>query len=217
MRGVALLSTLWRFSFAPRARSGRSGWASSPALRPACACDRAGTARRADPRCSPPSQETLGRGQRFHSSVWPLGSRTFRRHGSSRPRGGIHRHPPARARACTNSFAPPTANRTSGRGVFKPPGGCQRPCLRRLRVPSGRLAAGCRWRGVIRTGRGPTEGRPCSVAAGGVSERSERGRASDERPLTRRAKQKPSRSDKQESDRAAARQKKTSTKWNEQN
>ena len=59
-------STPWRFSLAPRARSGRSGCASSAALRPALACDREGTARCADPRRSPPSHETLGRGQRFH-------------------------------------------------------------------------------------------------------------------------------------------------------
>jgi hypothetical protein len=32
--------------------SGRSGWASSPALRPACGCDRAGTSRGGAPRCS---------------------------------------------------------------------------------------------------------------------------------------------------------------------
>ena len=76
------------FSFAPRARSGRSGCASSAALGRAFACDRAGTDRRADPRCSPPSPETLGRGQRLRPPAWPLGSRTPRRDASCRPRGG---------------------------------------------------------------------------------------------------------------------------------
>ena len=76
-------------SFTPRASSGRSGWASSPALRPVCARDRAGSARLADPRCSPPSHETLGQGQRLHGPVWPLGTRTLRRDGSRRPRGGL--------------------------------------------------------------------------------------------------------------------------------
>jgi hypothetical protein len=70
------------FSFAPRAMSSRSLRPSRPQLRPASACDRAGTARRTDPRCSPPSHETLGRGQRLHPPVWPLGTRPLRRHGS---------------------------------------------------------------------------------------------------------------------------------------
>jgi hypothetical protein len=63
------------------------------------------TAPRADPRCSPSSHETLGRGQRLHTRVWPLDARTLRRNGSYRPRGGFHHHPPvcdAPAR-----FAPP--------------------------------------------------------------------------------------------------------------
>jgi hypothetical protein len=42
---------------------------------------------------------------------------------------------------------------------------------------------------------GPRPGTRCWVAVEGVSERSERGRASDEWPRTRVAKQKPSRSD----------------------
>ena len=55
VRGQALPFHCGRLFVASRARSGRSGWASSPALRPAFACDRAGTARRADPRCSSPA------------------------------------------------------------------------------------------------------------------------------------------------------------------
>ena len=52
------------------------------------------TAPRAEPRCSPSSHETLGRGQRLHTRVWPLDARTLRRNGSCRPRGGFHHHPP---------------------------------------------------------------------------------------------------------------------------
>ena len=94
VRGQAPVVHCVRLFFAPRAGSGRSGCASSAALRPAFACDRAGTARRADPRCSPPSPETLGRGQRLHPPVWPLGALTLRPYGSSRPRGGFHHHHP---------------------------------------------------------------------------------------------------------------------------
>ena len=52
MRSGSCFSLREAFFFAPRAGSGRSGWASSPALRPACACDRAGTSRGGAPRCS---------------------------------------------------------------------------------------------------------------------------------------------------------------------
>ena len=76
--------------------SGRAGCASSAALRRAVAFDRAGTARRADRRCSPPSHDALGRGQRLHPPVWPLGARTLRRHGSYRPRGGFTTPPGSR-------------------------------------------------------------------------------------------------------------------------
>ena len=48
----ALFSLRGWFFFAPRARSGRSGCTSSAALRPAFACDRAGTSRGRAPRCS---------------------------------------------------------------------------------------------------------------------------------------------------------------------
>ena len=98
-----------------------------------------------------------------------------------------------------------------GWGAVNPPGGCQRPSLRRLRVPSGRAAVGYRWRGFMRTARGPAAEHPCSVAAEGVSARSERGRASAERPRTCRAKQKPSRSDMGKATRGA---KENSTEWN---
>jgi hypothetical protein len=49
---------------------------------------------------------------------------------------------------------------------------------------------------------GPRHGPCCWVADEGVSKRSERGRASDERPRIRLAKQKPSRSDLEQGDRS---------------
>jgi len=181
-----------RFFLAPRAMSGRLLRPSRPQLRPACACDRAGTDRRADPRCSPPSHETPGRGQRLHPPVWPFGARTLRRNGSVRPRGGVHHHPLCRepSRVVPPSWVagvvgtPPCTSggensiRQAGASGHSS-GGCG--------SPSRRPAVGYRWRGFIRTARGPTAGRPCSVAAGGVSARRERGRASDERSRTRLA------------------------------
>jgi hypothetical protein len=174
--------------------SGRSLRPSRPQLRPAFACDRAGTARRADPRCSPSSHETLGQGQRLHPPVWPLVARTLRRHGSFRPRGGVHHHPLCRG---PSRVVPPswvagvvgTPPCTSGGGNPIRQAGASGNASGGYGSPSGRPAAGYRWRGFLRTARGPTAGRPCSVAAGGVSARRERGRASDERPHTRLAKQ----------------------------
>jgi hypothetical protein len=126
--------------------SGRSGWASSPALRPAVACDRAGTARRADPRCSPPSYETLGRGQRLHPPVWPLGTRTLRRHGSYRPRGGSHHHPRSRmkrSRGPATEQPGPDFNVSSRRvGVSNRPAGASGHPSGGCGLPSGRTAWG---------------------------------------------------------------------------
>ncbi len=126
VRGRLFFVHCLRLLLAPRAMSSRSGCASSAALRPAFACDRAGAARRAEPRCSPPSEETLGRGQRLHPPVWPLGARTLRRHGSCRPRGGFHRHPPVRhlaARAVSPFWhsGPSDELPICGRGAFNPP------------------------------------------------------------------------------------------------
>jgi hypothetical protein len=194
--GPALFSTPWRFSFSPRAMSGRSGCASSAALRPAFACDRAGTARRADPRCSPPSHEALGRGQRLHPPVWPLGARTLRRHGSIRPRGGVHHHPPA----CADLLEP--CRQTRHAAVrFRPTalreGGIQ--SARRVPAAMPPSTAGTQRAdhdGVSVTPpladtEGPRHGTRCWVAVEGVSARSERGRASDEEPRTRLAKESP--------------------------
>jgi hypothetical protein len=178
MRGRSFLATPWSFSFAPRALSSRSLRPSRPQLRPAFACDRAGTARRADPRCSPPSHETLGRGQRFHPPVWPLGSHTHRRHGSSRPRGGFHRHTP-------------DCNDPAGSAITR----CAR-CLACgfLRVGDLSTASLVRWRHNRRSARapgaragrgwrqakGPGPASACPVEREGVSGRRARGRARPE-------------------------------------
>ena len=86
----------------------------------------------------------------------------------------------------------PGSNVSSRRvGVSNRPAGASGHASAGCGLPSGRLAAGYRWRGFIRTARGPTAGRPCpaagGIAAGGVSARRERGRASAEWPRTRRA------------------------------
>jgi hypothetical protein len=189
VRGRLFFVHCVRLLLAPRAMSSRSGCASSAALRPAFACDRAGAARRAEPRCSPPSEETLGRGQRLHPPVWPLGARTLQRHGSSRPRGGFHRHPPAREVPPGTGpfcwvFGP--VNRTAPRE-----GGSQ--SARRVQAAIPPEAAGTQRAdrdGVSVTPsladtEGPRNGTRCWVAVEGVSERSERGRARDERTRTR--------------------------------
>ncbi len=123
---VEVLVPLRGLLVAPRARSGRLGRASSAALGRAFACDRAGTDRRAEPRCSPPSGEELGRDQRLHPPVWPLGSRTLRRNGSYRPRGGVTpTHPCALVLllsfrvACILDL--PHLLPRYGRGAFDPP------------------------------------------------------------------------------------------------
>ena len=173
VRGQALRFHCVRLFLAPRATSGRSGCASSTALRPAFACDRAGTDRHADPRCSPPSHETLSRGQRLHLPVWPLGALTLRRHGSSRPRGGFHHHPPALPRTwsrrvgmiglrpCTESIS------LVGGGYSIRPTGA-RPFLRRLRGPGARIGAGV----SVTRSFADTEGSPAPNALSGRCRRS---------------------------------------------
>ncbi len=60
--------------------------------------------RRADPRCPPPSHKALGRGQRLHPPLWPLGTRTLRRHGP-RPPGRSGPHPPMLRKPCCSPSA----------------------------------------------------------------------------------------------------------------
>jgi len=149
-------STPWRFCFAPRARSGRLGCASSAALRPACACDPALGGKR--PASGPLAVRRRPR-QRYPTARRPLGSRTLRRDGSFRPRGGFHPHPRPQAKRSRDPGTECSASMSLAEGWgVQSPGGW-----------GGHLSGGCR------------------VAAGGVSERRERGRASAERPLTRRA------------------------------
>jgi len=76
-----------------------------------------------------------------------------------------------------------------GRGAFNPPSGWQRPCLPRPRGPSARTGTGCRGSREAGDTEGPRHETRCWVAVVGVSARSERGRASDEGPRTRLAKQ----------------------------
>ena len=83
-------STPWRFCFAPRAGSGRSGCTSSAALRPAFACDPALGGRRP---AAGPLVVCMGPRQRYPTAGRRLETRTLRRHGSYRPRGGSHPHP----------------------------------------------------------------------------------------------------------------------------
>jgi hypothetical protein len=157
---LLFLSLRGALSFAPRARSGRSGRASSPAVRPAFACDRAGTARRADPRCCPPSTETFGRGQRLHPPVWPLGARTLRRNRSCGPRGGWAATPPfamnlhkcVRQARKRDLQAQPRGLRVGGNQSAGAMGGRS---LRSPRVPDARVGSGRRRRGLMRTPRGP--------------------------------------------------------------
>ena len=134
--------------------------------------------------------------QRYPTARRPLGARTLRRHGSVRPRGGAHPHPPVRAGACTDYCAPLTANWTSGGSsqsarrvpAAMPPetAGTQRAHRRRetragsartARVTAARRAAGSRSK----------ESR--SAASGG--EQAPRGRAPAGQKKTRGAKQKP--------------------------
>ncbi len=167
------------FSFAPRAWSGRSGRASSPALRPAGACDRAGTPRAGAPRRSheaAPATPRRGTPARFpHAPApWLCG-----------PRGGSHPRTPVRDEAVSEVCVASLGGwRRSARRVG-------RPCLLRPRAP------GVRIRGGVSVTRlclhadteGPRPGPRCRVGDGGVSARREWGRASAERRTTRRAKQ----------------------------
>jgi hypothetical protein len=173
--GVLLFSTPWRFCFAPRAASGRSGWASSPALRPAFACD---------PRALPavrPLGVGVGQPRRIPTTASASGALTLRRHGSCGPRGGSHRHPPichAAARGVSRCCqSGPSDIRTGLRE-----GGFQ--SARRVPAAMPPEAAGTRradrgW-GIgdpakRETPRGPRPETRCRVAAVGVSERRERG------------------------------------------
>ncbi len=134
-----------------------------------------------------------------------LGARTLRRHGSRPPAGRIS-PPPSRSRcSCIvgAGHVGPAASRarpsTRRVGASNPPSGCQRPWLPRPRGPERRTGTGVSATASHAEGqRGAPAGTCCWVADEGVSERGERGRASEEGPRTRGAKQKPSRSEEDE-------------------
>jgi hypothetical protein len=161
--------------------------------------------------------------QRHPTARRPLGTRTLRRDGSYRPQGGFHRHPPVRRGSARAGSPGREGSRKGsshgfaggghsirrcrgwqdfllrlGRGVFHPPGGCQRPCLPRPRGPSARPGTGCRWRGLMRTPRGPRTGRAAgsrsresrSAASGGEQAPSGRAPAGQERKASRSGKKK---------------------------
>jgi hypothetical protein len=193
VRGQVLLVHCVKLFLTPRAWSSRSGCASSAALRPACACDPS----------APPAVWTLGVGvrqpRRIPTTASASGTRTLQRDGSCRLRGRLHRRPPVRygpARTVSphrQGGCPGLSPHTLGGGLSIRPVGASGHVSGGCGSPSGRPAVGYRWRGFMRTARGPGAGRPCSVAAEEVSACSERGRANAERLRTRRAKKNPAR------------------------
>jgi hypothetical protein len=108
------------------------------------------------------------------SARW--GPRGLRRDGRSHPPGGLNTPHPQDCWTNPYGQLPALARRSKqvpgareGGGEIRPAGGRSHgagACGHR----AGRLAVGYRWRGYIRTARGPTEGRPRSVARGGGSE-----------------------------------------------
>ena len=123
----------------------RSGGASSAALRPACACDRAG--------------RSGGRSLAVPFAALRAGVST-RRSGRSgparsgeiglRPLGGFGLPPPGESSSCRTRSASPDLSAsagppTSGWGAFQSAPRVKRPSLRRPRGPSARIAAGRRW------------------------------------------------------------------------
>jgi hypothetical protein len=104
--------------------SGRSGWASSPALRPPCASDPTAL----------PTVGPLGVGERQPRRLPPpasaSGPRTLRRDSSCGPRGGCHHHPPVCSGPASEVRAEPL-----GGWAFNPPGGWVGHPLRRPRGP----------------------------------------------------------------------------------
>jgi len=113
---------------------------------------------RHSPACGPSLFPFLARdargGQRFHPPVWPLGSRTLRRNGSCRPRGGFHHHPRSRMK---RSRAPATGQLGPGFNVSS----------RRVGVsnrPAG--ASGHASRGRGDPARGPGRGVGAAVCCG---------------------------------------------------
>ena len=176
------------FFFAPRAMSGRSGWASSPALRPACASDPTAL----------PAVWPLGVGERqprrLPTPASASGARTRRRDGSCGPRGDVN-HPPfdlrprswGRRALTFPDFVAVSFRSGWGSQIRLAGGAAISP--EATGTPACGSRVGCRGRRLLRTPRGPDPGPHCWVVASGVSARRERGRATAERRLTRQAKQ----------------------------
>jgi hypothetical protein len=160
-------STLWRLCCAPRAWSSRSGRTSSASLRPACACDRAGTPRGGAPRCShetapaTPHRETPARFPHPQARwlLWPAGR--------------ISPPPSRRPECCLKGLS----------GVFLVGGYSIRLAGGAAIVSGGHGDPGVRIRGGVSGTRlfadteGPHSGPHCRVVASGVSARREWGRA----------------------------------------
>ena len=142
--------------------------------------------------CSPPLASwrgSSGPNPAVRPVPGPLGVRTPLRH--RHPTPGPHAGDPvasgdmaARTRRADLLRPPkrhcllvPSTTTANGGWRGDPPRGPQERLRRSVRDPSGRLAVGCRWRGFIRTARGPAAGRPCSVARAGGSEGWARGPA----------------------------------------
>ncbi len=135
--------------------------------------------RRAEPRRS----LRFAQGRRFHPSLRPLGTRTFRRN-----------RPPPAGRICPPTPAPggcaagylrlgqeprPSAEPpTGGWGCRPSAGAAGGHSLLRPRVPDGRAAPGCRWlRPSVSCEGGEQRGAPARIALSGRGRRSMRARA----------------------------------------
>jgi hypothetical protein len=188
--------------------SGRSGWASSPALRPACACDRAGTSRSGAPRCShetapaTPHRGTPARcphpqarwlrrpAERFSAPPSRLSSGLLGRCDQCLWEGGIHS-----AWRVGRPLSPEaTGSPACGSGV------------------------GCRGRGCLRTPRGPAPGRTAGSWPPESRRAASGGEHAPSRRPTRRAKEQPHavKKNKLEPERllmARGAKKKASTQW----
>ncbi len=188
-----------RPSLLPRGlRPCRSGGASSAALRPACACDRAG---RSGGRslAVPFASLRAGVSTRRSGRSGPARSGPI----GLRPLGGLGHHPPAPRKPCCTSCPSPELSASSSASEWWVGGIPSAPRVKRLllRRPRGPQRAHRRRETLAPTerlhareenGEGPGGEARSWVAAAGASGRSERGRARPERRFTRGAKQEPS-------------------------
>ena len=153
----------------------RSGGASSAALATRLRVRPSRPDRRAEPRCP----LRFAQGQRFHPPLWPLGTRTLRRHRPP-PAGRSWPPPPRQAKLLLVALrlwsGHSACSRTSDlgeRGCRQSAGAAGGHWLLRPRVPDGRAALGCRGR---ERSCGP-RGAPARIALSGRGRRSVRARA----------------------------------------